>query len=300
MFNFSTAVEVNTKCEMNLNVDVDGLASIPVDISNEGGSLLTEIPFYTSTGSIVTTMKAETLRQLGYDVDGKDAVIIPVMRLGYYDFNKTSVIIGSENILGANILKSLEFSFSYTEKTFVVDLSSRLKSFVQKGLNPTISPMLNSRLKSSKFNDMENWFMWNEIDNRFPNAWVLLWGGDDEVDCGGEVLWSSETEIPETIQDNTFLYCNKSVATEKPFNVSFEESIRLRSFSSPDKNYEEEINRLEALLVTPTINRFYYDIISKQGKVFLKDKVNNVSSKNASDGVLTQKQIDDLLQQMLG
>ncbi len=288
----------DAKRKLNWDVDDDGRGCVPIDVCDVEAKEMYKFEFYISTGMVDTTMTAEALAQLGYTVSQTDFITITVIRVGYYDFHDIQVRVGSQNVLGAHVLCALDIHVSYGTNTFEVNISERLKVMVERGLNKTIRPAYKSQIKDSTFNAIGEWFTWSEIDHRFPNSWVLLWGGDDTADFGGEVLWHSETEIPETIQDNTFLYCNKSVATEPPFFVQLEDSIRLRYFAQPDEAFTEAINRHEGLLVTPTINRFYYDVISKQGKLFVKDKPATLSP-NMGGGLLTQAEIDQLVAQFV-
>ena len=310
--------------------DESGLIGIPVDVCRADGNVLEQIPFYLSTAAVGCEMRAADLKALGYDVsapvvstsaDSASAdsapvdsapvasasvvsapvasapVVLPFIRIGIYDFFNISVEVSDANIIGAGLLKWLNFSISNSESMFDVDLIDRLKPLVEKGVNPNIKSSALSRIKSSRYNDDKNWFAWEEIDTRYPNSWILLSESEEnETDPGGEILWHSETEIPEVSQNNTLLYCNKSIADKKPFLVQLEDYVRCRGVSKPDQAFSVFVEELEAKLAPPRINRFYYDTVSKQGKLYVMRKTSVAASDKYIDpnAVLTQEAIDEL------
>jgi len=240
-------------------------------------------------------MCSADLQALGYDVAAP--ITLDFIRIGNYDFYNIAVNVSDMNIIGAGLLKWLNFSISSSESAFEADLIHRLKPLVEKGVNPAIKSCALSRVKSSRYNDNDNWITWEEIDVRCPNSWVLLAEVDEEeVDAGGEVLWHSQTEIPDVSHEGIFLYCNKSIAVKKPFSVQFEDFVRFRGFSRPDQAYQVFVEELEAKLAPPRVNRFYYDAVSKQGKLYIMRKTLHAASESTgeSNAVLTQDAIDAL------
>ncbi|MCL2698967.1 MAG: hypothetical protein FWE68_01510, partial [Defluviitaleaceae bacterium] len=201
----------NTSRKYEIKADDSGLISVPVEVSRSDGSALEQRSFYLSTAVAGCTMRAADLQALGYDASAPAAV--PFIRIGVYDFYNVSVEAADANVIGANQLKWLNFTVSNSEGMFDVDLIDRIKPLVEKGINPNIKPGALSRIKNSAYNDNGNWLTWEEIDNRYPNSWVLLAAEDeDPIDLGGEVLWCSDTENPDVTQEGTFLYCNKAAA----------------------------------------------------------------------------------------
>lgn len=286
---------VKTSRRYEIKADDEGLLSVPVDVCRSDGKTLEQRSFYLSTAIAGCSMRSVELQELGYDILKPLALLF--IRVGVYDFFNISIEVSDVNVIGANLLKWLNFSISNTENSFDVDLMDRLKPLVEKGVNPNIKSGALNRVKSSKYNHNENWFTWEEMDARYPNSWVLLAeNSEEEVDLGGEILWHSETEIPDTARGNALLYCNKSIADKKPFMVQFEEDLRCRGFAKPDQAFSVFVEELEAKLAPPKINRFYYDTMSKQGKLYVVRKsIGPIVDQNIDpNAVLTQDAIDAL------
>ena len=287
-----------TTRRFEIKQDDDGLISVPADVRRADRNFLEQRLFYLSTAQTGCTMCPADLQELGYDVSVP--VTLPFIRIGMYDFFNTSVSVSDKNIIGAGLLKWMNFSISNTESAFEIDLISRLKPLVEKGVNPNIKSSALSRVKSSRYHDNENWLTWEEIDACYPNSWILLTDGEDEqIGPGGEIIWRSETQAPDVSEQNTLLYCNKSQASKSAFIIKIEDYVRYRGFSKPDQAYSVFVEELEARLAPPKINRFYYDPVSKQGKLYVMRK----SFASASDiyadtnAVLTQEAIDELFRE---
>jgi len=274
--------------------DQNGLISVPVDVCRSDGSVLERRDFHISTATPGCSMTAADLQVLGYDAS--EPVTLPFIRIGMYDFFKIHVEVSDANVIGAGLLKWLNFSLSNSEGSFDVDLIDRLKPLVEKGVNPNIKSGVLSRVKSSQYNDNENWLTWEEIDARYPNSWVLLAdiSEDEETSLGGEVLWHSESGRPDTSHEDTLVYCNKSAADKKPFMVNFEDYVRCRGFAKPDQAFTVFVEAFESTLPPSKANRFYYDPVSKQGRHFALRKSFHSGDNVDPNAVLTQDAIDAL------
>ena len=284
-----------TSRRYEIKINDDGLISIPFDVCRSDGKAMEQQSFHLSTAVAGCSMGTAELESLGYDV--LKPVVLPFIRVGIYDFFNIPVIASEVNVIGGNLLKWLNFSISNTENSFDADLIDRLKPLVEKGVNPNIKPAALSRVKSSKHNQHESWLTWEEIDARYPNSWVLVLDGDgDMADLGGEVVWHSETEIPDTSQGNTVLYCNKSLALKKPFLVQLDDYFRCRGFAKPGQAFSVFVEELEAKLAPPKINRFYFDVMSREGKLYSMRKSRGLAADNSidSNAVLSQEEIDAL------